>query len=166
MRKHSSLARNGLLLIALSSLFLGVWGLQAAPEQAAPIQKLEGLWQADTKEGEAILLRIMASRIEMLLDRQGEQTSLWIGKVQLTPDKPERHMNWTELKAGDRKLPDNRCLYRCRDDVLLVIGGGPDQRPTRFFTGGGGDPQTIVFTRVPEPEKAVSAISTSKPVSM
>ena len=39
--------------------------------------------------------------------------------------------------------------------TILVIGGGPNQRPTRFYSGSGGDPKTLVFQRItPEKEKA------------
>ncbi len=31
---------------------------------------------------------------------------------------------------------------------IAVIGGGPNQRPTRFFSGSGDDPKTLVFIRV------------------
>ena len=46
-------------------------------------------------------------------------------------------------------LSDNKCLYRCIGDTLLLIGDGPDSRPTKFLSGAGQAHRTIVFTRDP-----------------
>ena len=79
----------------------------------------------------------------------------WVGKLSISKDEPKQHMDWVELRAGNTKLPDNKCLFQLCGDVLLVIGGGPNQRPTRFYSGSGGDPKTLVFLRImPDKEKA------------
>lgn len=66
----------------------------------------------------------------------------------LTADRPKEFMDWTELRSETTKFPDNQCLYRLRGDTLVIIGGGPDQRPARFFSGPGAEPKALMFTRV------------------
>ena len=63
--------------------------------------------------------------IEMSAVAGEKRLPVWVGKLTNSKDEPNQHMDWVELRSGNTKLPDNKCLYRLRDDVLLVIGGGP-----------------------------------------
>ena len=109
---------------------------------------LDGTWRADVSDSQLIILSIKGSRIEMSAVAGEKQLPRWIGKLNISKDEPNQYMDWVELRSGDTKLPDNKCLFQLRGDVLLVIGGGPNQRPTRFFSGPGGDPKTLVFLRI------------------
>ncbi len=114
---------------------------------------LDGTWQADVSDTQAIFLKIKGTNIEMSAVTGEQRLPVWIGKLSISKDEPLQHMDWVELRSGNTKLPDNKCLYRLRDDVLLVIGGGPIQRPSKFFSSSGGDPKTLVFIRtMPEKE--------------
>ena len=102
-----------------------------------------------------IILSIRDSKIEMSAVSGGKELPSWTGKLNISKDSPNQHMDWVELESGNTKLPDNKCLFRLRGDVLLVIGGGPNQRPTRFYSGAGSDPRTLVFLRIdPKKEEA------------
>ena len=115
---------------------------------------LDGNWRADVTDSQAIILSIKRTDIEMTAIDGEKRLPVWVGKLSISKDEPNQHMDWVELRSGNSKLPDNKCLYRLRGDVLLVIGGGPIQRPSTFFSGSGGDPKTLVFIRViPEKEE-------------
>ena len=89
---------------------------------------LDGLWRADVSDTQTILLSIIGTDIEMTAVAGEKRLPSWIGKLSISKDEPHQHMDWVELRSGTTKLPDNKCLYRLRDDMLLVIGGGPIQR--------------------------------------
>lgn len=115
-------------------------------------QKLDGTWQADVSDTQTIFLSIKGTDLEMSAVASEKRLPVWVGKLRISKDEPTQHMDWVELRSGNTKLPDNKCLYRLRDDVLLVIGGGPIQRPLKFFSSSGSDPKTLVFIRT-TPEK-------------
>jgi hypothetical protein len=116
---------------------------------------LNGTWRADVTETQSILLSIKDSRIEMSAVAGENRVPIWVGKLIISEDEPRQHMDWVNLKSGDSRAPDNKCLFRLRGDVLLVIGGGPDQRPTHFYSGPGAEPKTLLFIRIdPENEEA------------
>lgn len=118
-------------------------------------EALDGTWRADVSNSQTIIVSIKNSRIEMSAVSEEKRLPIWVGKLNISKDEPNHHMDWVELRVGNTKLPDNKCLYQLRGDVLLVIGGGPNQRPTRFLSGPGSDPKTLVFLRMtPEKEKA------------
>lgn len=118
-----------------------------APPKLPPLVTLNGTWRADVSDSQAVVLKINDNRIEMTAIIEDRAGLMWSGRLRISPAKPNRHMDWVELKSGNSKLPDNKCLYRLRGDTLLVIGGGPDQRPTRFLSGAGTSPKTLVFIR-------------------
>lgn len=114
---------------------------------------LDGTWRADVSQSQSINLSIKDSRIEMTAFAGEKQLPRWVGKLSISQDEPDQHMDWVELRSGNTKLPDNKCLFQLHGDVLLVIGGGPNQRPTRFFSGAGDDPKTLIFIRVTAKKK-------------
>ena len=79
-----------------------------------------------------------------------EENPLWAGRLVISAEQPDKHLDWIERKSKSGALPNNQCLYRCIGDTLLLIGDGPDSRPTQFLSGAGKSPKTIVFTRVPK----------------
>lgn len=119
----------------------------ADDREAKTEEALDGTWQADVSETQLIILSIKGSDIEMSAVNGEMRLPVWVGKLRVAEDEPNHHMDWFELRSENTKLPDNKCLFRLRDDVLLVIGGGPDKRPTKFLSGSGGDPKTLVFIR-------------------
>lgn len=146
---------NGLLLLALFPVLL----LAAIPQKSGadaaksnPADILIGTWRADISDTQSVLLQLGKHTIDWKLEAGGQVTTLMSGHYSLPKDKPESHMDWTDMKAGERDSPDNLCLYRLAGDTLLLIGGGPQNRPTKFYTGPGGEPRTLIFSRVP-PEK-------------
>ena len=110
-------------------------------------EALNGTWQADVSDTQTIILRIKDSHIEMSARTGDTQLPAWTGTMRLSEHEPNNQMDCVELRSGATRLPDNKCLFRLRDDVLLIIGGGPDKRPTKFLSGSGCDPKTLVFIR-------------------
>ena len=135
--------------IASIVLVLACHGFALADDQKSITENtLDGTWRADVSNSQTIILSIKDSRIEMSAVAGEKQLPRWVGKLNVSEDEPNQHMDWVELRSGNTKLPNNKCLFQLRGDVLLVIGGGPNQRPTRFFSGPGGDPKTLVFLRI------------------
>jgi hypothetical protein len=127
----------------------------AAPDAAkvGPVDLVRGSWRADISDAQALILQLDKDLVELKLESDGKLATLQTGKLSFPKEHPERRFDWTELKAGANPVPDNLCLYRVSGDTLLVIGGGGKARPTRFYTGAGGEPRTLVFTRIqPETE--------------
>ena len=114
---------------------------------------LDGKWRADVSGSQMIVLTISGTKIEMSAVSGGKKLPSQTGKLNISKDSPNQHMDWVELESGNTKLPDNKCLFRLRGDVLLVIGGGPNHRPTRFYSGPGSDPRTLVFVRIDPKEE-------------
>ncbi len=127
---------------------------------------LEGTWQADVSETQTIILSIKGHHLEMSAVAGEKRLPVWVGKLSISKDEPNQHMDWVELRSGNTRLPDNKCLFRRRDYVLLVIGGGPNQRPTKFFSGSGGDPKTLVFLRTaPKKQEAEQNAEPELPIT-
>lgn len=128
---------------------LSTWPMNAAePAPKPPNAALNGLWRAEISDSHAFLLRIEGAAIDMRVEAGPLQTTLWNGTLVVSEEHPDQHMDWTNLKSGTRVVADNRCLFRLAGDTLLVIGGGPKDRPKRFYTGPGSEPRTLVFSRV------------------
>lgn len=117
-------------------------------KEAPPAERLSGSWRAELAESQALLLLIRVDEVEMKVDSGGVETSLWTAKLVIPKEHSEKHMDWVDVTQGGRALPDNKLLYRLTGNTLLVIGGGPKERPARFYSGPGGEPKTLVFTRV------------------
>ncbi len=136
------MARTLVGMAAMLALALGA----AARAEPAPGAALEGAWRADISESHALVLVLGTASVEMRLDGGGAVTTLWSGRMTFPEGEAGRHFDWVGLKAGGAPMPDNKCLYRLSGDTLLLIGGGPDARPTRLLSGPGA--RTLVFTRV------------------
>jgi len=119
----------------------------AYERQRVAEEALDGTWQADVSESQAIVLTIKGPDIAMTAVTGGQRLPVWVGKLRLSEDQPSQQMDWIELRSGNVRLPDNKCLFRRRGDLLLVIGGGPDKRPTKFLSGPGSEPKTLLFLR-------------------
>lgn len=120
----------------------------SAADKPQPNPALNGSWQADLSDSQSLLLRIEQDQIELKINIDGKQSLVWVGKIALSKEHPDKHMDWTNLKSGEASFPDNRCLFKLAENTLLVIGGGPTDRPTRFYSGPGSEPRTLVFLRV------------------
>jgi hypothetical protein len=145
VRRCACLALATFLAVATVSPFS-----TAAPDVAkvAPIDLVRGSWRADISDLQALVLQLDKDLVELKLENDGKLVTLQKGKLSFPTEHPDRHFDWIELKAGANSVPDNQCLYRVSGDTLLVIGGGGKARPTRFYTGPGGEPRTLVFTRI------------------
>jgi hypothetical protein len=124
---------------------------------------LEGTWQASVSDSQLLVLTIENSRIELTAEINGTKEPSWTGKMSISKDSPKQHMDLIELSCGEKKLPDNKCLFRLRGDTLLIIGGGPNKRPSRFDSGPGSDPKTLVFFRVDSAKEQSVPSDVSKP---
>lgn len=129
----------------LAAVCLVALAAQPAPAQEKAPAPLAGTWRAELSDGRAMVLAFRGDAVSMAADAAGAVTPLWAGTARFPADG---HVDWVGLTAGGRPVPDNKCLYRVAGDTLLVIGGGPADRPTRFLTGPGPGPTTLVFTRV------------------
>ena len=137
-----------LLLFTSIALVIACCSFAANKRETPNDGVLDGTWRADVSESQLLILSIEKSKLELTAVSDGKKQPSWIGKMSITKDLPNQNMDWVELHCGGMKLPDNRCLFRLRGDTLLVIGGGPNQRPTRFDSGPGSDPKTLVFFRI------------------
>jgi hypothetical protein len=145
---QSMARRQALPLVA--TMALAYLGLTAAAQVKEPTaeEALMGDWKAEVSDTHSLVLRMGKGSVEMGLDDGGAMKPLWSGKLVFPADHPERHFDWVGMSAGNVRLPDNKCLYKLAGDTLLVIGGGAGERPTRFLSGPGAEPRTLIFTRV------------------
>ena len=134
------------LTVCLATSFLPAESSQ--PVARPPAESLRGTWRAEIADSQALLLEFQGEAVVMTVEAQGKFNPVWSGKFTVPAEDPDNHMDWIELKAGGRSIPDNKCLYRLIGDTLLVIGGGPGSRPTHFYSGPGSEPKTLVFARV------------------
>ena len=112
-------------------------------------ERLAGTWEAHLTPQLSIHMVIEGDNIALYsVDNNGKSLA-WSGKVLVEESAPMRHLDWKQRTSTNGPLPDNQCLYRIAGETLLLIGGGPDQRPTKFLSGHGNEPKTLVFTRVP-----------------
>jgi hypothetical protein len=128
-----SITRQMLFTFAL----LAILGSGSRAQEKKPGEALVGSWRADIADGQAVLLEVRGATVEMKVESNGAATSVWAGKLSFPKENADRHFDWVEIKAGDRALPDNKCLYKLSGDTLLVIGGGPSERPTKLLSGPG-----------------------------
>jgi hypothetical protein len=135
------------IFMALIAIFCSELPVAAQQKKPSPEAAIAGTWRAEVSDAHSLLLDIRGSSVELKLVADGAVTSLWAGKLSFPKEHSDRHFDWVEIKAGDRALPDNKCLYRLAGDTLLVIGGGSAERPTRFVSGPGAEPRTLIFTR-------------------
>lgn len=137
-----------LILVAVATLCssLPVSALAQAKEPSLAA-KLAGNWRAEISESQAVLLVIRGNELEMQVDAGGAIMPAWKAKLVISKEEPDKHMDWVEVASGKRSLPDNKVLYQLAGNALLVIGGGPKDRPTRFYSGPGGEPRTLIFIR-------------------
>lgn len=131
--------------LILSSVGQVCFGDGVAPSPKK--ETINGVWRADLSETQTLLLKIQDSAVEMIAVVGENQIPIWSGKLILSKENPKEHMDWVDLHSRTAKLPDNKCLYRLRNDTLLIMGGGPLLRPRRFFSGPGGEPKALLFTR-------------------
>jgi hypothetical protein len=150
---HGSLA---IFRFMSTVLVLACPTLALADEREAKAQEtLDGTWQVDVSDTQVFVLSIKGSDIELSTVTGEKLLPVWVGKLSVSGDERNQHMDWVQLRSGNTRLPDNKCLFRLRGDVLLVIGGGPNKRPTKFLSGSGSDPKTLVFIRTkPETKEA------------
>ena len=132
----------------LAFAFLAIPGAELSAQEKKPGEALIGSWRADLSDNQAVLLEVRGTTVEMKVEKNATTTSVWVGKLSFPKENADRHFDWVEIKAGDRTLPDNKCLYKLSGEALLVIGGGPSERPTKFLSGPGDGARTLVFTRV------------------
>ncbi len=119
----------------------------AAPDPQATAERLRGSWRAEISDSQTLLLEFEGESVGMKIEAAGSATPVWTGKFVIAAEHADCHMDWVQLKAGERAIPDNRCLFRLAGDTLLVIGGGPTTRPAHFFSGPGSEPKALIFTR-------------------
>ncbi|MFO0876540.1 MAG: hypothetical protein U0840_04135 [Gemmataceae bacterium] len=133
--------------LALSPHFLAiaVAACLTLSASAQPRESLAGEWRADLSDTHSLVMRLGRDSVEVAIAEGGVVRPLWAGKMTFPEGEADRHFDWVGLSNA---MPDNKCLYRLAGDTLLVIGGGPDRRPTRFISGPGNGSRTLIFTRV------------------
>ena len=110
--------------------------------------RLAGTWRCNIVAAETIEMTIDADKIELAVVANGKKSVAWAGKLVLSETVPESHFDWRQRISANGPLDDNQCLYRLLGNTLLVIGGGPSERPTQFLSGNGDSPKTLIFTRI------------------
>jgi uncharacterized protein (TIGR03067 family) len=134
------------ILIFLVSFFASSSVLKVTP--ASDLTALQGTWKAWRSPDEVIVIEVSGKKFTMTQhvgDRAAE--SSWTGTIVLDETQSPRHMTWTGVRAGEKDLPENKCIYELMGDTWLLIGGGSEKRPDRFLSGGGPGNQTLVLKR-------------------
>ena len=135
-------------ILCASAVAFAVGGEQTLTAEQCQ-QRLAGSWEAHLSAKQSIVMKIVGERIMLFAVANGQEQPRWTAKLVISTTEPTRHMDWQRRTSINGPLPDNQCLYRLAGDTLLLIGGGPDRRPDRFFSGQGKEPKTLVFTRIP-----------------
>lgn len=139
-----------MLLITLLVSLVAVTSIgnqELSPKQCE--ERLSGTWEAHLSIQVSVHLEIKRDRIALFKIENNRKLLQWSGKLVASDANPMEHFDWKQRNSTNGPLPDNQCLYRLTGDTLLLIGGGPNRRPTRFLSGHGAEPKTLVFTRVP-----------------
>jgi len=111
-------------------------------------KRLAGKWEADLTPNQTIVMEIKGDTVKLFRIVNGNHSLAWTAKLLVSKAIPENHFDWKKRTSVNGPLPDNQCLYRLVGDTLLLIGGGPDRRPSKFLSGHGDEPKTIIFTRM------------------
>ncbi len=145
------------LLFVISILCFGLSGT-AQGKKVEPLEALRGKWRAEISATQSVLLEFLGDSIEMKIETAGSAPLVMTANVVVPKEHSDQHLDWIQVKSGERPLPDNKCLYKLSGDTLLLIGGGPKERPAQFYSGPGGEPKAFILTRV-EPKAAEKKLS-------
>lgn len=138
-----------MLLHLLFATVLCATSLPKTEPNAADCQALlAGVWHCNVVDAETIEMTISENRLKLAVIVDGRKKEAWTGTMVVSDKEPERHLDWKNRLSVNGAIPDNQCLYRLVGNTLLLIGGGPNDRPMRFLSGEGTSPKTLIFTRV------------------
>lgn len=135
------------LALTLPLLYGGLW-VTAQEKKPSPLEAIRGTWRADISATQFVLLDFRDDAVEMKINVSGNVVTAMTAKVVLPKEKSDQHMDWINVKSGERQLPDNKCLYRLAGETLLLMGGGTKERPARLYSGPGGEPKAFILTKV------------------
>ncbi len=77
-----------------------------------------------------------------MASRSGEQENpLWVGRLVISAEQPDKHLDWTERKSKSGALPDNKCLYRCIGDTFAADRRWSRFAADKFLSGAGQAPE-------------------------
>ena len=138
-----------LSLIAIGLAFTGSLFLGAQEKKPSPRMLLLGKWRADISATQSITLEFREDIVEMKIEAGGAVNGIITATAVLPEEHADRHMDWVGMRAGERALPDNKILYKIVGDTMLLIGGGPKDRPASFYSGPGSEPKAFILTRIP-----------------
>lgn len=136
------------VLITIPVLCLGCSKAAPPDKKLAPIDALRGTWRAKNSATQTVEIVFTEEEMEMTIDRGRAASLTTLATISFPKEHPEEQMDWTDVMAGNRKLPDSKCLYQITGDQLLLISGGRRDRPTDFYSGSGSEPKTLILTRV------------------
>lgn len=136
------------VLLCALVVFAAFTGSLAKEEQLkGDLALMQGKWKAWMSADHWMDFEVQGTRFKMTHLSTKGVTVPWNGTLVIDEKPDPRHLTWTQVKSGGNALPDNQCLYEIHKDTWLIIGGGPNTRPERFFSGGGDGSQTLVLKR-------------------
>ena len=109
--------------------------------------KLSGRWVCHLEPELTWILSIDGTDVSLAIEADQKRAEAWAGRLKFSSSDPDKHFDWTDRRSVAGIWPDEKCLYRCTGDTLLIIRS-KDDRPTRFLSGEGFAPKTLVFTRL------------------
>ena len=108
---------------------------------------LNGQWACYLAPDITWILSIDGTKISLTIETEQRTMDAWTGRLAFSPTEPEKHFDWKDRRSIAGVWPDEKCLYRCTGDTLLIIRSA-DARPTQFFSGEGFAPKTLIFIRL------------------
>ena len=114
---------------------------------ASDLAALQGTWRMWFAEDDHVVFEVREKSFSMIRRTADRQSEAWTGSLVLDETRSPKHLTWVGGKSATKALPDNICIYELHGDTLLLVGGGADSRPDRFFSGTGDGNKTWVLKR-------------------
>ncbi len=119
-------------LLVLATTVSPAFAQDKAPE--GDLAKLQGDWRAMVGPNKDLPLMLTIKNDDLSLHvttPQGEDVTLK-GKISVNEKTDPKQMDWTEMTAGDREVPDNKAIYKLDGNTLSIRGGRDQNRPENF----------------------------------
>jgi uncharacterized protein (TIGR03067 family) len=106
------------------------------PPAKGDLPALQGRWKMWHDSEDYILLEIKNDTYTYLRHFADGKESTWGGTFTLDEKTTPKQMTQFAKNSEGQSVVSNRCIYELNGDTLLHCGGGPDERPVRFYSAG------------------------------